>query len=125
MTFVDTNILLRWLLDDHPKLSPKSEKIVQTAKPATLLITDIIVAEIVYVLRSKGHDRQQTSEALLLIERTEAFKYENAELIMEVINLLTKTSLDFADCYLLARAWREKTGLETFDDQLRKLYLTS
>ncbi len=124
MTLVDTNILLRWLLGDHQTLSPKAEKIVLAAKPATLLVTDIIVAEIVYVLRSKGYDRQQTSEALLLIERTEAFKYENTELIMEVTNLLTKTSLDFADCYLLARAKRETIGLETFDNQLRKLYST-
>jgi predicted nucleic acid-binding protein len=96
MTFVDTNILLRWLLGDHKELSPKAEKIVQEAKPATLLVTDIIVAEIVYVLRGTGRDRQQTSEALLLIGRTGAFKYENEELIMEVTGLLTDIKLDFA-----------------------------
>jgi predicted nucleic acid-binding protein len=125
MTFVDTNILLRWLLGDHKELSPKAEKIVQEAKPATLLVTDIIVAEIVYVLRGTGRDRQQTSEALLLIGRTGAFKYENEELIMEVTGLLTDIKLDFADCYLLARARRERLGLETFDSSLHKLYLAS
>lgn len=125
MTFVDTNILLRWLLGDHKELSPKAEKIVQEAKPATLLVTDIITAEIVYVLRGTGRDRQQTSEALLLIGRTKAFKYENEELMMEVIRLLTEIKLDFADCYLLARVRRERLELETFDDSLRKLYLKS
>lgn len=123
MTFVDTNILLRWLLGDHKDLSPKAEKIVQEAKPATLLVTDIIVAEVVYVLRGTGRDKQQTSEALLLIGRTAAFKYENEALIMEVIRLLTEIRLDFADCYLLARARREKIGIETFDGALRKHYL--
>jgi predicted nucleic acid-binding protein len=125
MTFIDTNILLRWLLGDHKELSPKAEIIVQEAKPSTLLVTDIIVAEIVYVLRGTGRDRQQTSEALLLIGRTEAFKYENEELIMEVTRLLTEIKLDFADCYLLARARRERLSLETFDRSLRKLYLAS
>lgn len=125
MTFVDTNVLLRWLLGDHKELSPKAETIILKAKPATLLVTDIIVAEIVYVLRGTGRDRQQTSEALLLVGRTEAFKYENEELIMEVTRLLTEVRLDFADCYLLARARREKVGLETFDISLRKLYLAS
>ena len=67
MVLVDTNILLRWLLGDHNELSPKAEKIVQEAKSSSLLVTDIIVAEIVYVLRGTGRDRQQTSEALLLI----------------------------------------------------------
>jgi predicted nucleic acid-binding protein len=125
MMFVDTNVLLRWLLGDHKELSPKAERIVQEAKPASLLVTDIIVAEIVYVLRGTGRDRQQTSEALLLIGRTAAFKYENEELMMEVIRLLTEIKLDFADCYLLARARREKAGLETFDGPLNKLYLAS
>ncbi len=123
MVLVDTNILLRWLLGDHNELSPKAEKIVQEAKSSSLLVTDIIVAEIVYVLRGTGRDRQQTSEALLLIERTEAFKYENEELLAEIIRLITTTKLDFADCYLLARSRREKLELETFDGPLNKLYL--
>lgn len=123
MAFVDTNILLRWLLGDHQELSAKAEELVQEAKPGSLIVTDIIVAEIVYVLRSTGRDRQQTSEALLLIGRTPAFKYENDELVAEIIDLLTVTSLDFADCYLLARAKREKVNLETFDKALRKKYL--
>lgn len=124
MVLVDTNILLRWLLGDHKELSPKAEKIVQEAKPSSLLVTDIIVAEIVYVLRGTGRDRIQTSEALLLIGRTEAFKYENDELLAEIIRLITTTKLDFADCYLLARSRREKLELETFDGPLNKLYLT-
>lgn len=125
MTLVDTNVLLRWLLGDHKELSLKAEEIVQEAKPSSLLVTDVIVAEIVYVLRGTGRDRQQTSEALLLLGRTEVFKYENEELIMEIVKLLTKTKLDFADCYLLARAHRESLGLETFDGPLSRLYSAS
>lgn len=123
MAFVDTNILLRWLLGDHQELSAKAEELIQRAKPGSLIVTDIIVAEIVYVLRSTGRDRQQTSEALLLIRRTTALKYENDELMTEIIDLLTAISLDFADCYLLVRAKREKMNLETFDKALRKKYL--
>lgn len=123
MAFVDTNVLLRWLLGDHPELSAGAEILVEKAKPGSLIITDIIVAEIVYVLRSTGRDRQQTGEALSLIGRTSTFKYENDGLVAEIINLLTTTNLDFADCYLLARARREKMSLETFDEALRKKYL--
>lgn len=123
MVFVDTNVLLRWLLGDHQELSAKAEELVQRAKPGSLIVTDIIVAEIVYVLRSTGRDRQQTGEALLLIGRTPVFKYENDELMTEIIDLLIGTSLDFADCYLLARAKREKVSLETFDEALHKKYL--
>jgi predicted nucleic acid-binding protein len=123
MTFVDTNVLLRWLLGDHKGLSTKAELLVQKAKPGSLVVADVIVAEIVYVLRSTGRDRQQTGEALALMGRTPAFKYENDELVAEIISLLTSTNLDFADCYLLARVGREHAGLETFDEALRKKYL--
>ena len=122
MQLVDTNIVLRWLLDDHKELSPKAEKLLEQAKPSTFLVTDIVVAEITYVLRSTGRDRKQTSEALLLVGRTEAFKYENEELVMTIINLLIEINLDFADCYLLARTCREKLGLVTFDNLLEKTY---
>ena len=124
MTFVDTNILLRWLLGDHKELSPKAEQLVKAARPGSLLISDVIVAEIVYVLRGTGRDREQTSEALLLLERTDAFRYENKDLILEIIRLLTDLKLDFADCYLLARAQRDGYGLETFDMALKKAFTT-
>ena len=120
MVLVDANILLRWLLGDHQQLSPKAEKIVQQSKLGNLLVTDIVVAEIVYVLRATGRDRAQVAEALLLIGRTAAFKYENQELVTEVTSLLADTNLDFAGCYLLARSRREKLGLATFDKQLGK-----
>ena len=121
MAFVDTNILLRWLLGDHKELSPKAEEIINTAKPGSLIITDIVVAEIVYVLRSTGRDRAQIAEALLLIGRTKALKYENNDLVMGIVEIMSQVSLDFADYYLLTRASRENTELATFDNKVLKL----
>ncbi len=123
MQLINTNIILRWLLGDHSELSPEAEKLIERAKPSSLLVTDIVVAEITYILRGTGRDRKQTSEALLLIGRTKALKYENEELVMTIIRLLVETRLDFADCYLLARGRRENLGLATFDKPLEKLFL--
>ena len=118
MTFVDTNILLRWLLKDHAALSAKAEKLINEAAPGSLLITDIIAAEIVYVLRATDRDRQQTAEALLLIARTPPLKYENDEILFDALRHYAKYNLDFADCYLLARASRSRAALHTFDKAL-------
>lgn len=125
MKLIDTNIILRWLLGDHAELSQRAEELVENAPLANFLVTDIVVAEIVYVLRSTGRDRNQTNEALQLIGRTDAFKYENKELIIKVASLLKDTNLDFADCYLLARARKYKLGLETFDESLEKQFLAT
>lgn len=123
--FVDTNVILRWLLGDHPELSARAEVLVNRAGSDRLVVTDIVMAEIVYVLRGTGRDREQTAEALLLLLRTEAFEYEHPELVQTIIELLTSTKLDFADCYLLARVRREHVGLATFDAALEKLYKQS
>lgn len=125
MKLIDTNIILRWLLNDNSVLSPKAEMLVEEAKPHSLLVTDVIVAEMVYVLRSTGRDRSQTNEAIQLIARTDAFKYENEELVVKIASLLNGTNLDFADCYLLVKARKEKLGLETFDKSLEKQFLAT
>ncbi len=125
MKLIDTNIIMRWLLGDDDNLSPKAEKLIEEAESVSLLVTDVIVAEIVYILRSTGRDRNQTNEALQLISRTEAFRYENESVVLKVAGLLKGTKLDFADCYLLARARKEKLGLETFDKPLEKQFLST
>jgi len=51
MAFVDTNIVLRYLLGDHPQLTKKAERLIAGADARELIITDVVVAEIVYVLR--------------------------------------------------------------------------
>ncbi|HEY1645167.1 MAG TPA: PIN domain-containing protein [Candidatus Saccharimonadales bacterium] len=122
MEFLDTNIILRYLLGDHKVLSTKAEELITRSKTSSLLIADVIVAEIVYVLRGTGRDYDQVGEALLLIGRIDSIRYENEELVMQIIKLLKGTKLDFADCYLLARARREKLGLQTFDKSLEKHY---
>lgn len=122
MALIDTNILLRWLLNDHKALSPRAETIISNASTGSLIVTEIVAAEIVYVLRGTGRDRSQTSEALLLIRRTSALKYEKEELMIDIIKLMTETTLDFADIYLLERTRREKISLETFDRALHKIY---
>ncbi len=119
MGFVDTNILLRWLLSDHGELTKKARLLIEKAKPDSLLITMPIMAEVVYVLRSKGYDIEQTTEALSSLDRVDALKYEQEELAQGIIGLLG-TKLDFADCYLLARARRESRTLHTFDKALQK-----
>lgn len=120
MTLVDANIVLRWLLGDHKELSRKAEIIVEGSEEKNLVIADMILAEIVYVLRGKGYDREQTTVSLGLTARTPAFAYESPELMLDSLTLYSQTNLDFADCYLLARAQRQKISVQTFDKQLVK-----
>jgi len=125
MKIVDTNIVLRWLLGDHNELSAKAEKIVNKSKPSTLMVTDVIVAEIVYVLIGLGKNRTQVFEAINLLIRTIEFKFENELIISKTNQYIKITKLDFADCYLLARSIIEKNEILSFDNALNKEHIKS
>lgn len=120
MQLVDANILLRWLLDDHPEQSRQAEAIISKAAPSSLVVADIILAEVTYVLRGKSYIRAQIVEALNSVTDNPSFTYDNPELTRTIIAHYAETSLDFADCYLLARNQRQNTTVHTFDKQLAK-----
>ncbi|HET8709542.1 MAG TPA: PIN domain-containing protein [Candidatus Saccharimonadales bacterium] len=121
MVFVDTNVVLRWLLGDH-ELSKRAQHLVTEAKPDELLITDVVSAEIVYVLGGLRKDRQQVREAFMLLRQSSAFMFESDHVIRRTIDLLATSKLDFADCYLLARAVHTGAELATFDNALQRRY---
>jgi predicted nucleic-acid-binding protein len=49
---IDSNVILRYLLDDHKRLSPKAKKIMEDVSEAAVHaeIRDIVIVECIYVL---------------------------------------------------------------------------
>lgn len=120
MAFVDTNVILRWLLDDHP-LSVKAAQLVSAAKPGELVITSVVAAEIVYVLGGLKKDRTQLVATFGALSQALAFSFED-EASIEAVDILAHTGLDFADCYLIARAVKARIPLHTFDAHMQREY---
>lgn len=52
--FIDTNIFLRALLNDHPQHTPASQQLLARIKEGSIdaFTTDLVIAEIVFVLTS-------------------------------------------------------------------------
>ena len=53
MVYLDTNIIMRYLLDDHADLSEKARQIIDSE--TSLFICEGVCAEIVYVLTKVYH----------------------------------------------------------------------
>jgi len=117
---VDANILLRIILQDNAALSAQAQQILNKAEPGSLIVTPVIAAEVLYVLGPKNYTRQQGVDALMLLFDRPQFK--RSELLVGSLNFYAQTRLDYADCYLLARALTSGEGLRTLDDQLQKTY---
>ncbi len=70
----------------------------------------------------KKVERQIVTDSLRALHELENLFFENEMLMMETLKLYASTNLDFADCYLLARAVREGKGLKSLDIPLQKAY---
>jgi predicted nucleic-acid-binding protein len=123
MTFIDTNIVLRWLLNDHPTLSSRARQLVAKATPRDLLITDVVLAEIYYVLcAQKQLSNNQVAKIFTVLQQQAAFAFEHESHLSLLFTIVGDTKLDFADCYLVSRAISFTQPLRTFDTAMQKAY---
>ncbi|MEI6728407.1 MAG: PIN domain-containing protein [bacterium] len=121
---LDTNILIRVITGDDPKLSPKARQIIEKAVTANykLVVTPIIVAECLYVLTSKalyGLSRDKSVLALQVVLNLKNLVLEEKEALNLALEIYQNHNIDFADCYLLAKnEVGIYSGIKTFDEKI-------
>lgn len=113
MKLIDANVILRYLLNDHPETSLQAKEIIASGaytKPE-------VIAEVVYVLKgvyqvTRNDTRRFIGELLRCVSCTEVLAVKAA------LELYADTSLDFVDCLLTA--YHQVNGEEvfTFDRKL-------
>lgn len=118
MVIIDANIVLRYILDDHEELSPRSTDILEHQ----LVILPMEAAcEVVYVLRKvygvdrphiRHHLQELISERLIAVEKTAVF--------LKGLECYASTKLDIVDALLWAYHDVEHHEVLTFDEKLRK-----
>ena len=118
MSLVDTNIILRYLLNDIPK---QSEIARLELKSGNVKILTQVVAEVIYVL-SKIYkiNRKEISENLLKIFSLDGVIIENEEIGVFAITEYGNSKLDFVDELLYANSKIKGTMVKTFDISLQE-----
>lgn len=106
--FVDTNILVRHLTGDPPEMAAwATEYLVVESE---LLLTDLVVAETVYVLESFYEaPREKVAEAIRSLLALESVVSVAKALLLRAVEVYEINCLDFAEAYLVACA--ESTGI--------------
>lgn len=106
--FVDTNILVRHLTGEPPEMAARATAYLQNE--SELLLTDLVVAETVYVLELFYKvPREQTAEATRSLIAMPAAVTVDAALLLRAVEVYEADRLDFAEAYLVACA--ETTGI--------------
>ena len=112
-TFLDTNILLRHLLNDDPVQSPACLALIAAIENGKEIAwtTNLVVAEIVFVLSNKKtYDlpREAIRERLLHLLRLRGLKLPHKQLYERIFELYTSLPIDYIDCYHAALLGKQK-----------------
>lgn len=119
--FVDTNILVRHLTDDPPEMAERATAYLGRA--ADLLLTDLVVAEAVYVLESFYEaPRADVSEAIRSLVAFPSVVCVDPALLLRAVEVYETDRVDFAEAYLVACAESTGVGLvASFDRSLDRV----
>jgi predicted nucleic-acid-binding protein len=102
---LDTNVLVRYIMQDDPKQSPKATRLIESLdidNPG--YITLVSVVELYWVLTSSYElTGTQVAQALEVILRSKQLLVERADQVMRALRVFGKGKADFAD-FLIERA---------------------
>ena len=123
MVSVDTNVLVRILIDD-PAQQQQNEwarSLVHNCAQK-IYITQIVQVECVWVLRAVYRlDKSAIIGILNHLVSNEMFVLQRLDLFKTAFYLYQRSQAGFSDCLILAESQAAKTELFTFDKKLLKL----
>jgi predicted nucleic-acid-binding protein len=102
MTGLDTNVLVRYMMQDDAKQSPKATSLIEALSvEAPGFVSTVVIVELGWVLSSAyGLNREQLGQAVEALLRTKEIVVERAEQVLRALRVFTATSADFADCLI-------------------------
>lgn len=118
MIGLDINVLVRYIMQDDPKQSPRATRLIESlGTNETGFITLVSIVELVWVLTfSYDLTREQVAHGLESVLRTQHFSIESADQVLRALRVYKGGKADFADCLIersAAKAGCERTM--TFD----------
>ena len=102
MIGLDTNVLVRYIMQDDPKQSPKASALIESLDSENPgFITVVSVVELYWVLTSSyGLTGQQVKQALEVLLRTKQIIVDRADQVLRALRVFDGGKADFADCLI-------------------------
>lgn len=116
--FCDTNVLIRLLTGDPAGRAESAAEALEAAAEGrfTLVVTDLVMAEVAYVLTSIGIPTRGAADLLIRILDLPAVEVTDEVMLRDSVDLWAEGRLDFADAYLAALSRRVSgSGVLSFD----------
>lgn len=116
MIRLDTNYIIRYLINDDEKMAEIAENIILNR---ITYISNEVLAEVIYVLSGVySIPKKDICEMLIQLISFENIEVENKSILIDALKFLNNKNLDFVDC-LLCR-YSKEDEIKTFDKKLLK-----
>ncbi len=120
---LDTNGLLRFLLDDIPFQKRPVEQLLQRAKnkEVYILVPEIIIFEVEFALNKYySIPKDKIIEKLQVLLAINFIETESRNIFITALETYSSRKLSFVDCFIHIKSDIEKYELFTFDKKLSK-----
>jgi predicted nucleic acid-binding protein len=118
MTILDSNHILRWVLNDLPIQSALVSRLLYESADGELIIDRVCLAEITYVLRQKDFSHAQITVFFDQLRNYTSVKNFDHLCDKALSIFAVEKKLDFEDCILLAYNILYGYNIATFDKKL-------
>ena len=118
---IDTNLIVRYLVQDHPKHARTAEKLFAACDRGelVLVVLPVVLAECVFVLESfYGRSREEIGDVLRSVIASAGVEITEPAVHLDALQRYQKSRLHFVDCLLAAAA--ADVPLASFDRGFRK-----
>jgi predicted nucleic-acid-binding protein len=102
MIGLDTNVLVRYIMQDDPKQSPKATNLIESLTPEQPGFVGVIsVIELYWVLTScYALTNDQVRQAFNILLRSKQIVVDRADQVLRALRIFESGKADFADCLI-------------------------
>lgn len=121
--FVDTNLIVRHLVQDHEKHAKAAEKLFDACDRGDVVVVVLpaVLAECVFVWESfHEHPRADIASALGRLISRPGVEINNAAMHLNATDRYRKTKVHLVDCLIAATAATENMAVASLDLHFRK-----
>lgn len=120
---VDTNLIVRYLVQDHDKHARAAGKVFDACDRGDvgIVVLPVVLAECVFVLESfYRHPRTNIASALGRLISSPGVEISEVTVHLDALNRYKRTKAQFVDCLIAATAVAKNVPVATFDQDFRK-----
>ena len=115
--WLDTNVILRYLLNDHPDHSRRALAVIESAErgEVALQVPAYVICETVYILESQAYTRDQICSAITGFLAIPGIHAEHTPLIQAALIWYKDKNVDFGDALLYVECSNDGGLVLTFN----------